>query len=255
MKPEGCKEVGRKPHTLSTAYVDTPLFFPFLLNASALLLSCFWCSNVSSWPYLSLWTLRNSTQLPTDFPLLALTDRPHSCAAERRCLAHQEWVEAVVRLWQANRMRKSKLLLRRHSYCFALGTAQTDTVCNNTRASSGSPTDTTVEMDPTGSYSVLDFTQALRCIDEDLSSTLPGAGDAFSVQWRGEERALVATFPKPQNSEIILKISLSSFEKVFLASYTESPTSECVCLFLPRQLVAWVTGALPSLRRAIGQTT
>lgn len=58
-------------------------------------------------------------------------------------------------------MRKSKLLLRRHSSCFALGTVQTDTVCNNTCASSGSPTDSAVEMDPTGSYSVLGSTQAL----------------------------------------------------------------------------------------------
>lgn len=102
------------------------------------MLSCFWFSNISSWPYLSLWTLCNSMQLPTNLPLLALTDRPHSRAAERRCLAHRERVEAVVGLWQANRMRKSKLLLRRHASCFALGTAQTDIVCNNTHASSGS---------------------------------------------------------------------------------------------------------------------
>lgn len=58
-------------------------------------------------------------------------------------------------------MRKSKLLPRPHSSCFALGTVQTGTVCNNTCASSGSPTDSAVEMDPTGSCSVLDATQAL----------------------------------------------------------------------------------------------
>lgn len=58
-----------------------------------------------------------------------------------------------------------------------------------------------------------------QCVDEDLSSTLPGAGDASSVQWREEERALVATFQKPPNSEMILKISLSSFETIFGIKY------------------------------------
>ena len=222
MKRAGCKEVGCKPHTLNCRCRHPTL--PFLLNASALLLPCFWYSNISSWRYLSLWTLCNSMQLPTNLPLPALTDRPHSRAAERRCLAHQEWAKAVARLWQANRMRKSKLFLCRHSSCFALGTVQTDIVCNNTCASSGSPTDSVVEMDPTGSYSVRDYTQALLGA---LMKTYPtGAGDAPSVQWRGEECAMVATFKKTPNSEISLRISLSSFETLFLASNTESPTPE-----------------------------
>jgi len=123
-------------------------------------------------------------------------------------------------------MRKPKLLRRRHSSCFALGTVQTDTVCNNTGASSGSPTDATVEMDPTGSCSALGSTQApLGAL------TLPGAGDASSVQWRQEEPALVAAFQKPQYAEMILKISLSRFATVILASNTESATSEHVSLF------------------------
>lgn len=146
--------------------------------------------NSSLWPYLSLWTPRNSVQLPTNLPLPALTDCLHSRAAERRCLAHQERAEAVLRLWQADRMSKSKLLVRHCSSCFALATLQTSTVFTNTLAFSGSPTGTVIQLDPTGSH------WESQCMMEDLSGMLPGAGDESWVQWRGEEHAPVAIFQK-----------------------------------------------------------
>lgn len=112
MKPAGCKEVGCKPHTLSIADVSTLLSPPFyLMHLPFLFLTSGAERSSSPWPYLSLWTPHNSMQLPTNPSLPALTDCLHSRAAERRCLAHQERVEAVVRLWRANRMSKSKLLV------------------------------------------------------------------------------------------------------------------------------------------------
>lgn len=165
--------------------------------------------NSSLWPYLSPWTPRNSMQLPANLPLPALTDCLHSHAAERRCLAHQERAEAVVRLWQADRMSKSKLLVRHCSSCFTLATVQTSTVYTNTFASSCSPTGTVIQVDPTGSHS------EPQCMMEDLSSTLPGAGDASWVLWRGEERASVVIFQKrTRNSGMILRISFPSFETI-----------------------------------------
>lgn len=162
MKPAGCKEVGCKPHTLSAADVSTPLSPPFyLMSLPVLFLASDTERNSSPWPYLSLWTPHNSMQLPTNPSLPALTDCLHGRAAERRSLAHQERAEAVVRLRQANRMSKSKLLVCHSSSCFAQATVQTGTVYDNRRASSDSPAGTAVRMDATGSHSAADSTWSL----------------------------------------------------------------------------------------------
>lgn len=127
-------------------------------------------------------------------------------------------------------MRTSKLLLHRQPFCFALGTVQTDTVCNNTCASSGSPAEGAVEMDPTaGSCSVLDSTQVL----------LGAVMKTYPVQYlsrrctfsavKGGRTGIRGNFQTSPKSEMILKISLSSFEIVYLASNTGSPSSAWFC--------------------------
>lgn len=129
-------------------------------------------------------------------------------------------------------MRKSRLFLPWHSSPFAPGTVLAGTVYSNTCASTGSATDSAGVMDPTGSCSVLDSAQAL----------LPALMNTYSVHYleqkmhlqssgRGKEFEFVAAFQKPQNSEMVFRISLSSFETVSVASNTESPASEHVLVF------------------------
>lgn len=125
-------------------------------------------------------------------------------------------------------MRKSKLFLPWHSSPFAPGTVQTETVYSNTCASTGSATDSAVVMDPTGSCSVLDSVQGL----------LAALMDTYSVHYLEQKMHLQSSgggknvnLLQPQNSEMVLRISPSSFETVSLASNTESPTSECVLVF------------------------
>lgn len=191
--------------------------------------------NSSLWPYLSPGMPRNSVQLPTNLLLPALTDCLHSRAAERRCLAHQERAEAVVRLWQADRMSKSKLLVRHCSYCFALTALQTSTVCTNMLASSGSPTGTVIQLDPTGSH------WESQCVMEDLSGTLPGARDESWVHWRGEEHAPVAILQKrTQNSGMIFRISFPSFETCFWHQCSITNIWVCVLLLACANLSNWL---------------
>lgn len=186
--------------------------------------------NSSLWPYLSPGMPRNSVQLPTNLPLPALTDCLHSRAAERRCLAHQERAEAVVRLWQADRMSKSKLLVRHCSSCFALATLQTSTVCTNMLASSGSPTGTVIQLDPTGSHwesqCVMEQEMNLECVGEEKNT--------HQLQFSKKEPKIPAWFSGS---------AFPALKHVFGIS-VQSPTSECACFFWPVQ--TWATGCMRS---------
>lgn len=106
-KPAGCKEVGRNPHTLSSADVHTPLSLPFLLNVSLPL--CFLAPSTVIFP----------CGLPCHLEHQVTGGRcpPPSCPLCCRVapMEHWEWAGAAVGPWQVNRMRKSKLFLPWHS--------------------------------------------------------------------------------------------------------------------------------------------
>lgn len=129
MEPAGCKEVGRTPHTPSTADVNTPLSHSYLVR----LPFCFLASGTVIFP-LGLTCHFEHYITACNYPLTTRCQHWQVLPAQPCCKAALSGTPGTswVRLCQGNTMSKSKLLLCRHSSCFALGTVQTDTVRNNT---------------------------------------------------------------------------------------------------------------------------